>query len=171
MRRPLSAKSGFTLIEILVVVGILGAIVVIGSITFFSVLRGARKSKMISLVKQNGDYALEVMIKMIRNAREITSPCDGSDTSITILNPDRGETTFSCEDDAISSNAAELTSSQVKVGAGSCSFDCQPGEALQPDTVTISFTLEAEKEGGVPARPEEEASIDFETTVSLRNID
>ena len=61
-------QKGFTIIEIVVVVGILGVIAVIGTNMFFTVIRGSNKSKNLTTVKQNGEYALSVMERMIRNS-------------------------------------------------------------------------------------------------------
>lgn len=158
-------KKGFTLIEILVVIGVFAVIAVIGSTSFFSMLKGATKTKITNLVKQNGDYTLGVMEKMIRNAREIVSVCEPNMSSIQIKNPDKGLTTFSCTVNPISSNSAKLISDQVKVE--SCFFDCQRPGPLQPDVVTINFTL---SQAQTTVRPEEQVRIEFRTTVSLRNI-
>lgn len=160
-------RQGFTLIEILVVIGILAIIVVVGSTSFFNLLRGSTKTKTASLVKENGDYALGVMTRMIRNAQKI-SVCNPNMTSIEILNPDGGLTEFSFDGDTISSNSAAIISSQVEVKSESCFFDCQEGGPLQPDVVIIGFTLT--QADGATGRPEEQVSIDFKTTVSLRNI-
>lgn len=162
-------KKGFTLIEILVVIGVFAVIAVIGSTSFFSMLKGATKTKITNLVKQNGDYTLGVMEKMIRNAREIVldpgEECTSGMEEIEISNPDGGFTTFSCTDNPISSNSAKLISNQVKVE--SCFFDCQRSGPLQPDVVTINFTL---SQAQTTVRPEEQVRIEFRTTVSLRNI-
>ena len=160
-------KRGFTLIEILVVIGILAIIMVVGSTSFFNLLRGSTKTKTATLVKENGDYALGVIARMIRNAREI-SDCNPSMSSIEILNPDGRLTEFSCDKDTISSNSAAIISRQVKVKSDSCSFNCQEGGPLQPDVVTIGFTLT--QADGATGRPEEQVSIDFKTTISLRNV-
>ncbi|OGV89699.1 hypothetical protein A2Z41_02475 [Microgenomates group bacterium RBG_19FT_COMBO_39_10] len=169
-------KNGFTLIEILVVVGLFGIIAVISSASFFSLLRGSTKAKTASNVKQNGDYALGVMERMIRNARYLEKNSDSTPedeqicelgmTKIKIKNPDGGSTEFSCGDDKISSNSADLISDEIIVD---CSFDCQRQEdgSFKPDVVTIDFILSS---GGPSARPEELALISFKTTISLRNI-
>jgi len=163
-------RSGFTLIEIIVVVGILGIIMIMGSNLFFSILRGSTKTKILQLVKQNGDYAISVMGRMIRNARSVS----GSGSSITIVNPDGRPTTFSCSDldangaNEISSNSARLINDEVKV-INNCSnvFSVIAGEVgTRPDVVTINFTL---SQAGVTTRPEERASVNFQTTISLRN--
>lgn len=165
-------NKGFTLIEILVVVGVLAIIVTMGSSMFFSILKGSTKTKTANLVKQNGDYALEVIARMIRNAKEIdenteTPPrrCELGMSKLKIKNPDGWSTEFECSGSTISSNSAAIISSQVKVD--SCSFDCQSGGLLQPDVVKISFTL---SQAQISVRPEEWVSINFNTTVSLRNI-
>lgn len=163
-------KSGFTLIEILVVIGVLAIIVIVGSTSFFNLLKGSTKTRTANLVKQNGDYAMGVMTRMIRGAREIVSDCPGSSSSIQILNPDGKNTMFDCSDSAISSTSATtgnqvpITSDQVEVD--SCSFDCERASILEPDVVTIDFTLST----GDPTQPEEYATVNFKTTVVLRNI-
>lgn len=157
-------SKGFTLIEILVVIGVLAIIVVVGSTSFFNLLKGSMKTRTINLVKQNGDYALAIMERMIRNAQKIDSACTSSMDEISITNPDGGSTTFSCTDNPISSNSAKLISDQITVN--NCFFDCQEGGYFNPDVVTIDFTLST----GDPTQPEEYATINFKTTVVLRNI-
>ena len=164
-------RSGFTLIEIIVVVGILGIVTVMGTNLFFSILRGSTKTKILQLVKQNGDYAISVMGRMIRNARSV----NGGGSSITIVNPDGMPTTFSCGDidipldgkSEIASNGARLISNEVKVENCSGIFSVTPGEVgVSPAAVTINFTL---SQAGVTTRLEERASVSFQTTISLRN--
>jgi len=162
-------NNGFTLIEMMMVVGVLGILAVLGSGAFFSILRGSIKAKTLQMVKQNGDYAISVMERMIRNARALVGPTsDSTVSSITIKNPDGGTTTFSCEGDlsTIASNGASLLSNEVKVS------DCnifkvtvgQPG--IKPAVVEIKFTL---TQSGTTSRSGEQAEVNFQTTVSLRN--
>lgn len=166
-------KKGFTLIEILVVIGVLAIVVIVGSTSFFNLLKSSTKTRTANLVKQNGDYALAIMERMIRNGKIIENTevppqeCKSGMGKIKILNPDGGETEFSCEGDTISSNSASLISSQVKVANGNCSFNCQRTGLFEPDVVTISFTL---SQAQTDVRPEEAVSIVFKTTVVLRNI-
>lgn len=165
-------KKGFTLIEILVVVGILGLIAVIGTNMFFSILKGETKTRVLAEVKQNGNYALSVMGRMIRNAKEITS-CTSNMQTITIKNPDREETTFDLSGTRIASRSAlgtgYLTSDKVRIDKTDpvnkpYRFDCTAVTG-SPAVITIRFTL---SQPGVATRPEEQATVDFKTTVSLR---
>lgn len=163
-------SSGFTLIEVLVVFSILAIIFVVASNMFFSILRGTTKTKTMQLVKQNGDYTISLMGRMIRNARSIGTY---TSTSLPIVNPDGGTTTFSCSDvdsdgnNEIASNSASLISSDVKVVSCNNVFTVTEGEPdIRPDTVAIEFDL---SQVAVSSRPEEQALVKFKTTISLRN--
>jgi prepilin-type N-terminal cleavage/methylation domain-containing protein len=170
-----SQSSGFTLIEILVVIGLLAIIATIGSNMFFTTLRSSTKSKSLTVVKQNGDYALATMEKLIRDSEKVITNSDGS-LCTTDMNKiktkrlDGSEVEFSCEgegtvDGLIASNSARLISSDVKLD--SCSFDCSSQGDFYPQVVTINFTL---SQAAVTARLEEQASINFKTTVTTRNF-
>lgn len=63
-------KTGFTLIELLVVIGIMAVVGGVGTDLFVSILKGANKANVINEVKQNGNYALDIMERNIRNAKE-----------------------------------------------------------------------------------------------------
>jgi len=175
---------GFTLVEILVVVGILGIIAVVASTIFFTTLRSSGKTKVLTTVKQNGDYALSVMERLIRDSEEVITNsdnkvCESGMKEIKLKRIDGTMVEFACLEEGtangrIASNSARLTSSEVKVD--SCSFDCScpvafpnctsQGTKFYPKTVTIKFTL---SQAGATVRPEEQATINFQTTVSTRN--
>lgn len=153
--------QGFTLIEMMVVIGILLIVGTMAVGLFFQTLKGASKVEILKEVKQNGDYALGVMERMIRNARAIPSPCiDKDEASITIANPDNGTTTFSLAGGQIASNSGRLTGTNVSATA--LTFHCNP---LSSPVVNITFTI---SQTGSPTRPEEQAQVSFKTTVSLR---
>lgn len=169
-------RKGFTLMEILVSVGILVILAVVGSNLFFSLMKGAAKTKILSLVKQEGNYALLVMERTIRNAGSLEE-C-GSDY-ITVQSPNDELTTFhfcgnpdfliaskSGNRDSMTCEAARLTSDRVKLV--SSSLTCTPPiSEFDSWTVEIKYTL---GQAAAILRPEEQASVDFQTTVSLRNL-
>jgi prepilin-type N-terminal cleavage/methylation domain-containing protein len=167
--------KGFTLIEILVVVGLLAIIAVISSNMFFTTLRSSSKSKTSITVKQNGDYALATMERLIRDSEEVIANSDGSVcvadmNKVKIKRLDGSEVEFACEEEGtadglIASNSARLTSENVKLD--SCSFDCSSQGEFYPQVVAISFTL---SQATVTTRLEEQASLDFKTTVTTRNF-
>ena len=76
-------ESGFTLIELLAA---MAALIVIGSIIaaiLVNTLRGGNKTQSISIVRQNGEYALLQMSKMIRSARSFDGVSNNGTTFTT----------------------------------------------------------------------------------------
>jgi len=179
-----SQNFGFTLIEILVVVGILGIITVVSSTMFFTVFKGSGKTKALTKVKENGDYALSVMERLIRDSQEVITNsdnkvCESGMNKIKLKRIDGTLIEFACLEEGtangrIASNSARLTSDEVKLD--SCSFDCgcpaaypnctSEGAKFFPKTVTIKFTL---SQVAATVRPEEQAIVNFQITVNTRN--
>ena len=159
----------------MVSIGILGLIATMGTNLLFSILGGSAKAKVLQSVKQNGGYAMSVMETMIRNARKIESDPTATDY-LTILNPDGGTTTFRCcgsplliasESGSLSCENARLTGSEVKVFSCTDFFTVTAGVAgVRPDMVLIQFKLIQSAAG---SRPEQQASVDFRSTIGLRN--
>ena len=167
--------NGFTLIEILIVLGILAIIVVVGSNMFFTILKSSSKTKVLTEVKQNGNYALNVMARMIRNGKIGAGECGANPDRITITNPDDGITTFHCcgsppmiasKSGSLTCEQARLTSNKVQVSSSCNDFISCTQAVGGPPVVTINFTLQ---QAGTAARPEEEALVNFQTAVTLRN--
>lgn len=172
-------KNGFTLVELLVVTALILIIIGATSQLFFGALRGATKTTITNETRQNGDYALTVMERMIRNAQTInnmTTYCDGSSQSSISIEGQDGETTvFACPTDPlaayISSNSGQLTSSKVAVDThpSGCSFSCTKTTS-GPAVVNISFSIhQLVPSPNVTLEPEEKNNIDYETTVVVRN--
>lgn len=69
-------KYGFTLIEVLVVIGVLSVIAVLILTIFSRSLRGNNKAQILSAIKQNGQSVLENMDKTIRNADNVVCPAE-----------------------------------------------------------------------------------------------
>lgn len=159
-----NVRHGFTLIEMLVSVAILGTVGLISTQIFFTTLRGAGKADIIREVKQNGDYALTAMERMIRNSVGVSSLCNGTaQSSLTIKNLDSKATTFSLAGGQIASNSGIFLTNN-KVSVSGLSFTCM-STLGKPDVVNISFTVVQANAG---AGAEEVSGMDFQTTVSLR---
>lgn len=176
--------AGFTLIETLIVVFLIGIVLVVGGNIFFGIMKGASKAEVEREVKQNGSYALAIMERMIKNSRSVLE-CDDFNNTLEILNSDRFSTTFQIREDSevwkIASSSGEpplekhlyLTGDNVTVS--DFTFECfyEPADERLPENlrrVGISFSLmpKGVVAGGAP--PEMFAKIDFQTSVSLRNF-
>lgn len=174
-------SAGFTLLELVVSIGIVAVVAVVLSQVFLVTLRTNSKTEIAKDMKQNGDLALESMVRMIQKAKQVTSTCAASGTtaqSVTILNPDDGETTYECvldgETTRLASTSAQgteyLTASNVTMGGAACSdstlsLTCFGGTGL-PSSITISFEL---SQTGLTAQSFEQSSESFQTTATMRN--
>jgi prepilin-type N-terminal cleavage/methylation domain-containing protein len=161
-------QSGFSLIEMLVVVALFAIISMAAVSLFFSTIVGSNSVDAQAVIKENGNYALDIMSYMIRNAQQITACSAGS---LTILNRDGGSTQFYvAPTNQIASNSAArlLTTSNVRVDpaeiANPSFFTCTP--AVNPTTVTIKFNIRK----GNPATDNARDIVTqtFGTTVGLR---
>lgn len=189
---------GFTLVELLVVISLLGIIGAVTTQVFILGFRSQAKSEILKEVKQNGDYAISVMENMIRNASDIPqslAQCNTSLDSLTIVNPDGYTTTFECVtvNPGVSSIASvsgdpdglplpgptlALTSNRVIIptplgGGYSCTFRVVcPTPPLSPKYIFLTFTVMQAALAGQPTPlPENRSTLDFQTTVSLRTYE
>jgi len=79
-------KNGFTLVELLVVVGLVLIIGTVGTSIITSILRSYNKAHIINEIEQNGNYVLSLMESQIRNAKSV-SPT-GTTSSLTVTTQD-----------------------------------------------------------------------------------
>jgi len=161
--------KGFTFIEVIIVIAMITVLSTVSINILITVLRGSLKSQVTKEVKQSGDYAINVMTRMIRNATSIED-CAGN--SIHIRNPDAFETVFNCGTQISSASASInptpvpelLTSSDLDIVPGTCLITCDLTK--DPPIVTIDFSLSKNTSS---FRAEEQIRIDFHTKVALRS--
>ncbi len=75
-------RNGYTLTEILVVVGLIAVVGTILTQIFFQTLKGGNQAKVLAEIKQNGLSILETMDKNIRNADGIVCISDLGDALV-----------------------------------------------------------------------------------------
>lgn len=78
-------KRGFTLVELLVVIGAVSIIGLMLTEVFYRSLRGGNKSALIGVIKQNGQSALESMDKNIRSANNVVCPATSSSSNTLVI--------------------------------------------------------------------------------------
>lgn len=174
-------RDGFTLIELLVAVGIIAGLGTVLAQSLFTTTRTNTKVEKLTDVKQNGEYAVAVLERMIRNARSLTASCTSGGTQATpsaaVVSPDGRTTTFGCalvgsvtRIASVSSTGTEyLTSGAVTIGGTSCDTDtlnfyCTSISQV-PRTLKVTFQL---SQKGTPVDQFEKASTTFQTTIGLR---
>lgn len=183
-----NSTGGFSLLEILVSVGILASVGVLIGQVFFTTAHVNTKTELLKEVKQNGNFALDVMGRSIRNASFIETICPEeaeSTESATIRNADGYTTVYRCESDGnvarIASVSASTTGDETvdyltsgtltisKSGAAECDdsslvFSCPALEG--GSAVTLSFSLGPV---GSPDAVYETVQNSFTATVIPRN--
>jgi len=178
-----NTQKGFTLLEILITISVMATIATLITQVFFTTTHTNTKTEILKEVKQNGDFALDIMTRMVRNARSVESTCASTGTNLDALdikNPDVDSTEFGCYYDAVngvariastsatSGSIQYLTSSNVTLGAScanSLKFTCA-SSSYEADKITITFQL---AQRGTPVSQFEKAQTQFQITVSSRN--
>lgn len=83
--------TGFTLVEMLVVLAVLSIVGTLILTIFTRTLKGSNKAQIIGSIKQNGQLILETMDKTIRNADHLICVCPSSDyCPPTMVRPEGG---------------------------------------------------------------------------------
>lgn len=170
--------------EILITMGVASVVGILIIQVFFSTTRSNTKTELLKDVKQNGEYAIGVIERMVRSAQDISTVCSEGGTTVsqlTIVNPDLNTTTFGCLLDGTVTRIASqsgtgeigyLTGSNVTVGGLDCAdvnsslqFVCTTYSGGQ-SKVSVSFTL---TKAGNQVDQTDQASALFKTTVVTRN--
>ncbi|OIP57349.1 MAG: hypothetical protein AUK12_04025 [Candidatus Levybacteria bacterium CG2_30_37_29] len=179
-------KKGYTLIELVTVMGILVVIsnIIIGIV--YTTLRGSNKTRITTTVAQNGNYALSVISNTITTSESVIkindtdiSDCTTSPSGQTIdlIRYDGGVTTLSCLNSTIASSSGSLAEplvdlidkSQVENDSSTCYFKCIQSESdpYSVPTVEYSFTLSDKNAAGGLFETKSQAT--FKSSTSLRN--
>jgi len=162
-------KKAFTLIELLIYLGIVSGLLVVAGAFTWSIIKGSVKSACVREVQQNGRLAMEIVTREIKAASGINSPLTGESTdTLSLIMSDGGlnPTIFELLNNQILLSQGvdgpyALTTDQVLVS--NLNFT-NLSYADTPGTIRIEMTLDY---NNLEAQPEYKASIDLITTVSL----
>ena len=159
MGKIIKNNQGFTLIEIVVVAGIMAlfSLTLIG--VFLATVRSGSKAQLLQAGHQEGDFALQQMAQVIRGSKTVSDCSD----SITVTGTSGSEIVFSELDNRIASDSSYLTGTLAEVT--NLEFDCYPGH-LGNQVVTITLELNAQPAGG--GQVQEQFVQEFATSVSTR---
>ncbi|MBI3341701.1 prepilin-type N-terminal cleavage/methylation domain-containing protein [Candidatus Curtissbacteria bacterium] len=182
-----SVKKGFTLVELLVVLGLLSATVASTLIFLTSSLKGANQAAVTGELKQNGQVIMDQLERQIRGAA--SAKIVAADSNLMLSSP-TGTLHIRCfapvrptlngyigtsTDPSDAPGAGTYTSLTNNtdlisgINVETCSLTVPPASAggLSPAVVAVSFTLT----NGISAdtlRPDLKGSAYFQTTISLR---
>lgn len=158
-------KHGFSLIELVVVIGLLSLLMLAISSTMLMSMISSNRIRTTTKVKQAGNYALGQIQGIVRNAKSITSCIpDLPDTSITLINQDGGTTQILTEEGRIASNSGTyLTPDNLE--ATVFDISCEP-TVDNPTLIKVSFDLKSKL---ATERSTSNPTLHFETSINLRN--
>lgn len=132
-------QKGFTLIELVVIMGILVLCGGLIASIIFNTLRGSKKSANTNTVTQNGNFALSSITEIVNKADGVVSSCNNTPSKILVLSSSKTSTvyTISCIGDTnifisqtnqstgVSPGApVSLLSPGVRLATNSCNLKC-----------------------------------------------
>ena len=156
--------GGFTLVEIVVVAGIMAlfSLTLIG--IFLATIRSGGKSQLAQAVHQEGDFALKRIGSTIRSSQAVS--CAGDEINVTTSSG--AEIIFSLVADGgltrVASDSSNFLTGKL-AEAGSLNFSCYQG-TLGNQVVTISFELNTHPLSS--GQVQEQFQQEFATSVSTR---
>lgn len=133
--------KGFTFIEILISISILGMLAVVSTTLFFRSIRGSGKSDANIKVEQEAQLSLTILRRFISNSQSVLEveglDCPNVGNSMKLLNFDGQETEYTLtEEGQIASNGANISSDQIEIS--DLVFSCERSQGV-PDSVTVNF--------------------------------
>ncbi|MBI5356873.1 hypothetical protein HZB78_04695 [Candidatus Collierbacteria bacterium] len=163
----MAIRKGFTLLELLVFVSLVGLILIGITQVLGATLAGSGKSQSMQQVKQNGQFAMSTLTRLLRQANEVTV-CGAGQLDFSVL--ENGSTaTYRFETNSLrirktyNSIQSWVTDDNVEVTGFSCSLTSSGNG--QPGIINLSFNVSK------PGLSVESiiANINFKDSVSLRN--
>lgn len=163
-------NRGFTLIEFLIYIAIVGTVLLATGAIGFNVLFGKAKLMAIEEVSQNARFTMERIAMSVRNAETIQSPVPGASDSVLALkmaDKTKNPTSFVLSNGSLQIKEGpgafvSLTSSETMVTALQFSNISYPNT---PGTIRIQMTLQYTNPSN---RPEYRFSKTFYTTATVR---
>lgn len=176
-------NGGFTIVELLVAIGIL---IIVGSIISGAImfsLRGANKANSMEQLRQTGDFVINQLVKTVTNAKTFDGVSDNSiDFSpvceftspptpphpyryLKITRFDNASVLYDCTLSTFRINGTDVFNPSAVV-LSKCSIACSQKDLADIPTISISFTLSST---GNTSLVENSTSIDFKTSVVPRN--
>jgi len=162
--------AGFTLLEILIYIGLVAIGLFAASSMMLNIISGKAKLSSIEEVSQNARFTVEQIADRIRNADAVNSPAAGASNSALSLqmsDPNKNPTIFDLLDGKVrikegSAAAVDLSSAATTVTSLQFFNISYPGT---PATIRIATTVEKNNPGDMP---EYDFSGNFYTTANVR---
>lgn len=177
-------KRAFSIVEILVVTGIIGMMIPIIFTVLYAIIRQEARILALTTVKNQGDYILNNLKFNVKNyavgihsgtpATDENAVCVTASAVSTVYNPlylrDRAGNTFfySVTSGAIASNSSVLATpaplNTDRVTISGLTMSCNRPTTFSSPILTVSYTVNYVSSSG-----ESPASLTYQTKIKLRN--
>ncbi len=177
--------QGFTLVEILVSIGVLATVSTLIAQVLFTTTHANKKTEVLRDIKQNGEFTLDVIERLVRNANAMEAICDVdtiSTPSAFIRGADDRPTVLTCVSDGNAARVASVSATGAvsylsgenvtlsQSGSKTCedstlTFSCSATTGIATP-ITVNFALTSL---GASVSAFEKSTTSFQTIVSLRN--
>ena len=168
-------SDGFTLVELLVVIAVLGILAGMGASIFMTIYQSYNKTRLTNQIRSEGERVIEDVEREVRNGQDVTlsgsdlqvARTDGS-TVVYHFEPQHAGPTPARGNGYIAKNGASLTSNDLTNGVNVSAFTFSiitPSNT--PKQVVIS-SLRIAQSIDAPNRAGYQVSVELKTTVSLR---
>ena len=180
IKNSMLRQKGFTLIEVLIAIGIIVAISGVAGDTFFSVYRNYTKANLTLEAKQQGNSVLSLAEKSLRDALNVSTI---SSQVLQVTKRPNIYEEIGCVSGSVSTNGyiyskvgsasspeSKLTNDDLRSGVNvkNCVFSVDY-VADKPTVKTLKIYFELTQSVSAPSRVEFQSSIPFELTLVLRN--
>ena len=173
-RSPVSASRGYTLVELIVAVGLFALIMTLAAGAYLVMISVSRQTQAISIGIDNLAFALETMTRTIRTGTGYSCSaapgeavdCTNGGSNFSVMSPGGAPTTYRLSGDALIQNGTALTDPSVTVT--SLTFYAY-GTAKPPDTRQPMVVIVMS--GTVSSGPGKTTPFTVETAATMRGTD
>lgn len=148
-------SRGFSLIEMLIVIAMFAVLAFIVTQSTLQSFRGTRKVDAASKVRDSLSVAASIVERNVRNAKRITSVCDGaSHSSISFIKQDGTAGNYVCSGGSNQyvsdgTNNTRITANDISLSV--CSFTCSSNGNYNPPIIDYVFAGSAIGTGSADA--------------------
>jgi prepilin-type N-terminal cleavage/methylation domain-containing protein len=162
-------KSGFSLMELTIVIGLISLLILAISSTMLMSVVTSNRIRTATKTKQAGNYAIEQIQSFVRNAKSVKI-CDSANNTLTLINQDGGTTQYFLDSGRIASGPGEyLTPATTTTTL--FNLDCAPSDtnatsnADSTTLINLSFSLQ----DTLTTTSLQNPVLDFNTSINIRN--
>lgn len=155
-KKILRSSKGFTLIELVAVIGVTGILLVLVSAIFIQIIQSNTRATVANDIRESGQFMIENIVRSIRNSESVTAAggiTNGKVLSITVVTTGVADTyAFTClnNNPSLTKNGQQLNTTKILVSVncdGSIDtsksyFEMIAPAAGAPAAVQINLVLE-----------------------------